>query len=437
MPYDLIELKDVDIHTQDGKVWVNTRLQTTSFSIGDVSSSNEILKEQLTKEANDVNDYNRRMEVNLEEEKEEGAIYDLMTTIVTYTQIQSRNIARYGKAIADNQDEIGKLNYKIKMVEHEVKRNSEGIERNTGKIKVVEKRIDDLNTTVISNTQKIKAINKRIDKLLEVNDELVETFFNKIEDAVIKTADDAVNKLEEVIDKVNDNVAKAEDHGGNALTTAFTPLMIGKLAIGCAVAISGGIAMAVKLKISANKVKAMSGKPLKEINLLSLEDTVKQIGRRTNLVLILKEIWSGILLAGFSLMIAEILNERTDIATIFVCIVMGLQFVAMATVLIMNKRKIELTINAVEEHDGQQVIRIRMAWKATEGQICKWMSYWMLLIIPSVVLLLQETGAVNFDEIEDENVNDWWRFAVIGWSILATLYVTARGRQLFVQRKVK
>ena len=86
---------------------------------------------------------------------------------------------------------------------------------------------------------------------------------------------------------------------------------------------------------------------------------------------ILKGVWSGILLAGFSLMIAEILDDRVDIATIFVCIVIALQFVAMVTVLMMNKQKIGLTVNAVEEYEGQRVVRIRMAWKATGGQICR------------------------------------------------------------------
>ena len=94
-------------------------------------------------------------------------------------------------------------------------------------------------------------------------------------------------------------------------------------------------------------------------------------------------------------------------------------------------------INAVEEYDGQKVVRIRMAWKATGGQICRWLGYWLLLIIPSVVLLLQEVKVVNFDEIKAGKVNEWWRYGIIGWGILATLYVTARGRQLFVKKKEK
>ena len=42
---------------------------------------------------------------------------------------------------------------------------------------------------------------------------------------------------------------------------------------------------------------------------------------------------------------------------------------------------------------------------------------------------------VNFDEIATGRVNEWWRFGIIGWGILATLYVTSRGRQLFVKRQ--
>ena len=93
--------------------------------------------------------------------------------------------------------------------------------------------------------------------------------------------------------------------------------------------------------------------------------------------------------------------------------ILGLQFVITMSLVIWNKQDMGVTITEVSQYDEDRVVYVRMAWRATAGRVIKWVMYWMLLIVPSVVLLIQESGWQNFNEMETANVKQWWKYAVI------------------------
>ena len=417
----------ISTHQDKKVIYINSKISTLKIDVAVAYRIPNIMHELIKREMTSQHKYVKMVETTLPHDKETSALYEAIASITTYIMRTSQVIARYGKWIQENMQSIASLNMKIGVMDIQVKQNTKDIRES-------EVRMDKMGKLLEDQSHRIDHLEKRMDKYEKNNMGKIGRVLSSLGKGVEKVANGIVDGAGKLIDKIGDNVAKVEDHGGDAIAKAFTPLMIGGIAIGCAVVISGGIAMAVKLKISSNKVKMRDGMTMGEINIVSLEQTLGNIGRQKTLMIILKAGWCGVLLAGFSLLIAEILNDDQDVATIFVCIVIAIQFVGTSMVLILNRKRIGMTVCALDEFNEEQVVRIKMAWKATSMQILKWLGYWLMLIIPSIVLLLQEIEVFDLNSMDKGNVKDWWKFAIIGWGILATLYVTSRGRTLFVKK---
>ena len=121
------------------------------------------------------------------------------------------------------------------------------VEGNTKKIEYLDRRMDDFKGNV---TRRFEKLEYRVKKIEKIGLGKFGRIMSKVGKGIEKIFGGVKDGVTDIIDAVGDNVAKAEDHGGDALATALTPLMIGGMAIACAVMVAGGIAMACLLYTS-------------------------------------------------------------------------------------------------------------------------------------------------------------------------------------------
>ena len=213
-------------------LYINTKERTFTLPMSKISKMHDIIRDAMESQVFATQEYMRKVETTYDMYDETSILYSTLSSIATYYREDGIVMARYGQWIRKNSQSIKDINIRVKVMQVQ-------INDNLNRIEILNTTLQEMNDTVVGIQGRMDYLEKRMNKFEKQNIGKVGRFFSAMGKGIERYVSAGAKEVEKLIDKVGDNVAKAEDHGGDALATAFTPLMIGGLAIGCAVVISG------------------------------------------------------------------------------------------------------------------------------------------------------------------------------------------------------